>query len=145
MLNSDPNSTILHSTAIDISGIGAAIIGKSGLGKSSLAIKLINMGATLVSDDQTLFKNVNGDILISKPYSVPCAIEARGIGLIPVPLIETSKLYYFVKLTDRSLDRLPQVQSRVCLGISVRLIHFNPFSGNDAALFLMLRYGKIKT
>ena len=53
---SKDNSKIIHASSVDINGKGVVILGKSGAGKSNLAIKLISMGAKLISDDQTHFK-----------------------------------------------------------------------------------------
>ena len=144
MVSSKKKSMILHATTIDISGKGTSIIGVSGLGKSSLAIKLIAMGADLVSDDLTLFKCVDEQIFLSKPKNTPAVIEARGIGLIPVKkFINTSELFYFVKLSDEPVERLPAANNKFCFGKPIRLIHFNPLSGNEAALYLMLKYGLV--
>ena len=90
-------SKILHATSVDILGQGVSIIGESGFGKSSLAIKLIARGADLVSDDLTLFEYKKGKIILSKPGTCPPAIEARGLGLISLPTIkcQRSSLKYF--------------------------------------------------
>ena len=136
-------SKILHATSIDILGQGASIIGESGFGKSSLAIKLIAMGADLVSDDQTLFEYKNGKIFLSRPETSPRAIESRGIGLIALPNIKKTELFYFIELTNKVTDRLPRMVTRICFGKSIQLIPFNPKSGNEAALFLRLRCGLI--
>ena len=143
MVNLEQSNTVLHATTIDVSGRGASIIGESGSGKSSLAIKLIALGADLVSDDQTLLELADDKIFLSKPRRVPCAIEARGIGLIAIPSIKKSELFCFVKLIDKPIERLPPLNDQICFGKSIRLIHFNPISGNEAALFLMIKYGLI--
>ena len=46
----------LHSTSVVIEDAGVIIIGNSGSGKSDLALRLIDSGATLISDDVTLLK-----------------------------------------------------------------------------------------
>ena len=136
-------SKILHATSIDILGRGASIIGESGFGKSSLAIKLIAMGADLVSDDQTLFEYKNGKIILSKPETCPPAIEARGLGLIALPTEKKTELFYFIKLTNKIIERLPRIATKICFGKEIQLIPFNAKSGNEAALFLRLKYGLI--
>ena len=45
-------SLIMHATCVDINGSGVLIVGRSGSGKSSLAINLLALGSTLVADDQ---------------------------------------------------------------------------------------------
>ena len=42
----------MHATCVHINGSGVLIVGRSGSGKSSLAIKLLALGAKLVADDQ---------------------------------------------------------------------------------------------
>ena len=136
-------SKILHATSVDILGQGVSIIGESGFGKSSLAIKLIARGADLVSDDQTLFEYKNGKIILSKPVPCPPAIEARGLGLIALPTVKKTELFYFIKLTNKIIERLPQIDTKICFGKAIQVIPFNPKSGNEAALFLRLKYGLI--
>ena len=45
-------SLIMHATCVDVNGSGVLIIGRPGSGKSSIAINLLALGATLVADDQ---------------------------------------------------------------------------------------------
>ena len=45
---------LLHATAIAINGAGVLLLGPSGSGKSDLALRLIDRGAVLISDDGVL-------------------------------------------------------------------------------------------
>ena len=135
------NSKIIHASSIDINGKGVVILGKSGTGKSNLAIKLISMGAKLISDDQSLLKLTENKIIISKPETTPNFIEARGIGLIEVPFVVSAKLFCFVKITNLELNRLPNAKNKYCFGKKIKMIEFNPFYNNESALFMSLRYG----
>jgi len=143
MIESDKSNMILHASSIDVAGKGTLIVGKSGFGKSSLAIKLIALGADLVSDDQTLLKKIDKKIFLSKPKTTPNAIEARGLGLISIPPVKKSELFYFIELTSELSARLPPVYNNFCFGVPIRLIYFNPLNGNIEALFLMLKHGLI--
>ena len=138
---SKDNTKILHASSIDIDGKGVVIIGKSGSGKSNLAIKLISMGAKLISDDQTYFKLKDNKIIISKPKTTPNFIEARGIGLIKTPMVMSAKLFCFVNITNIELERLPYEEKKYCFGKKIKMIGFNPTYSNESALFLSLRYG----
>ena len=135
------NSKILHASSVEIDGKGVVILGKSGSGKSNLAIKLISMGAKLISDDQTYFKLKDNKILISKPETTPNLIEARGIGLIKAPLVLSAKLFCFVNITNIELKRLPSEEIKYCFGKKIKMVEFNPTYNNESALFLSLRYG----
>ena len=53
----------LHSTSVVIEDAGVIIIGNSGSGKSDLALRLIDSGATLISDDVTLLKKMKNQFL----------------------------------------------------------------------------------
>ena len=132
---------VIHASSIEISGKGVVILGKSGAGKSSLAIKLVSMGAKLISDDQTHFNLKEDKIIISKPESTPNLIEARGIGLIKAPFVKSATLFCFVKITDLELKRLPYTKKKYCFGKEIKMIEFNPTYNNESALFLGLRYG----
>ena len=60
----------LHSTSVVIEDAGVIIIGNSGSGKSDLALRLIDSGATLISDDVTLLKKMKNQFfcfLLWKP------------------------------------------------------------------------------
>ena len=50
----DRSSETVHATCVAIGGRGVLIAGRSGRGKSDLALRLIDRGAVLVSDDYTL-------------------------------------------------------------------------------------------
>ena len=141
---SKDNSKIIHASSVDINGKGIVILGKSGAGKSNLAIKLISMGAKLISDDQTHFKLIENKIIISKPETTPNFIEARGIGLIEAPFVVSAKLFCFVKITNLELKRLPNAKKKYCFGKKIKMIEFNPNYNNESSLFLSLKYG-VKT
>ena len=49
-------SRTIHSTSVVIEDSGVLIVGDSGSGKSDLALRLIDSGATLISDDITICK-----------------------------------------------------------------------------------------
>ena len=100
-------SSILHGTCVDIKGSGVLIVGRSGAGKSSLAIGLIALGAYLVADDQCEIKNANDGLIISKPTSLPKSIEMRGIGLVSVPMVNQTYLSWLVNMDEIEEARMP--------------------------------------
>jgi serine kinase of HPr protein (carbohydrate metabolism regulator) len=72
---------LVHASCVAIRGRGILIIGPSGSGKSDLALRLIDRGAQLVSDDQTLVSLENGRLLASPPKTIQGLIEVRGLGI----------------------------------------------------------------
>ena len=76
----------LHGVLMDVFGVGVLIRGKSGIGKSELAIDLLEKRHRLVADDLVIIHR-NGDFIIgyglnNSPFAFH--IEARGVGLINV-------------------------------------------------------------
>ena len=55
---------VVHGVLMDVSGIGILITGKSGVGKSEIALELISRGHRLVADDSVIIKNINSDLLM---------------------------------------------------------------------------------
>ncbi|MBV9463760.1 MAG: HPr(Ser) kinase/phosphatase [Verrucomicrobiae bacterium] len=78
--------TTEHSSMVDIMGIGTLIRGKSGIGKSECVLSLVERGFSLVSDDMTKIRLVEGRELIGTcPNKVAgYHMEVRGLGIIHV-------------------------------------------------------------
>ena len=84
---------ILHATCVAVDGRGLLILGPSGSGKSGLALRLIALGATLVSDDRTRITAHEGLLTATCPSpAILGLIEARGLGLLRAPVTESAKV-----------------------------------------------------
>lgn len=82
-----PSMTI-HSSMVDIQGVGALILGESGIGKSECVLGLIERGYSLVADDITRLKCLEGKHLIATSADITRHyMEVRGIGIINVASI----------------------------------------------------------
>jgi len=77
-----PSSDRLHATTVAIDGLAVLIEGRSGSGKSDLALRLIDRGATLVSDDQTLVMRAGKMLRARAPATIAGRLEVRGIGIL---------------------------------------------------------------
>ena len=107
----------IHSTSVVIEDLGLLIRGKSGSGKSDLALRLIDSGATLISDDLTICKKI-GDYLYLYPHSkTKGLLEVREIGIMTVPYVENIKLTLVVELVEEEFERIPEMMSCSILGM----------------------------
>ena len=77
--------TTIHGTLVDVYGMGLLFTGKSGIGKSEIALDLIERGHRLVADDVvTIVKTAEGALLGSGKEILAHHLELRGLGLIDV-------------------------------------------------------------
>jgi HPr kinase/phosphorylase len=74
-----------YGSMVDILGIGTLIRGSSGIGKSEAVLGLVERGHSLVSDDITRFRALEGRELVgTSPELTRYHMEVRGIGVINV-------------------------------------------------------------
>jgi len=70
---------------VDILGVGVLIRGASGIGKSECVLGLIERGYSLVADDVTRIKSLEGrELVATAPELTRYHMEVRGIGIINV-------------------------------------------------------------
>jgi len=75
----------LHGSFLDVYGVGMLFIGKSGIGKSEVALDLVERGHRLVADDVVILTKKGEGILIgSGTDTIKHFMEIRGIGIIDV-------------------------------------------------------------
>ena len=112
----------IHSTSVVIDDNGVLILGDSGSGKSDLALRLIDNGATLISDDISICKKNSNNIYLYCPPEIKGLLEVREIGIITVPFVERIKLRLVVNLNSNNNERFPKDSSFRILGIKIPLI-----------------------
>ncbi len=133
---------ILHATTVSVDGAGLTILGPSGSGKSGIALQMIASGAKLVADDRTVLSRPDeGPPLAEAPRAISGLIEARGFGLIEVPVVTSARLAAILDLGFLEAARLPAPRFRDILGFSLPLIHRVEAPWFAAALVLWLRSG----
>ena len=77
--------TSTHGSLVDVYGIGLLVTGRSGIGKSEVALDLVERGHRLVADDVVIITRSAEDILIGKGSDMSeHHIEIRGVGLVDV-------------------------------------------------------------
>lgn len=75
----------IHGALIDVYGIGLLIMGKPGIGKSEVALDLVERGHRLVADDVVIVTKKQESVLMGSGTDlVQHFMEIRGLGLIDV-------------------------------------------------------------
>lgn len=78
-------TTELHATAVDCFGVGLLIVGAPGIGKSEIALELVERGHMLIADDLVRVKRIGEDQLMSFSNSqIEHCMEIRGVGIIDI-------------------------------------------------------------
>lgn len=127
--------TSIHACLLEIYGLGVALMGESGIGKSEVALDLIKKGHRLIADDRVDVTNVRGKLIGTCPESIYGMMEVRGIGIINIQkmfgvnaLDKKSKLNLIIKLVNfdasTPLERIGmKTEHYSLLGESVPLIN----------------------
>ena len=108
------SSETIHVSSVAINGRAVLIGGRSGAGKSDLALRLIDRGAVLVSDDYTFVRRVRGQALASAPERIAGKIEVRGVGIMELPRSQEVMVSLYVDLSGEPV-RLPEGKDRIAV------------------------------
>lgn len=100
------DETNIHASCVAIGRDGVLLLGKSGSGKSDLALRLIDQGAFLVADDRTILFVEKGMLYARGPSSIKGLIEVRGLGIVRFPVRAKIRISLAVRL-GREAARLP--------------------------------------
>jgi HPr kinase/phosphorylase len=101
-----PPEANIHASCVAIGAQGILLVGKSGTGKSDLALRLIDAGARLVADDRTILFVAKGALHGKAPASIKGLLEVRGVGIIALAPRARVRIALVVRL-GREDARLP--------------------------------------
>ena len=91
-----------HASCAARDGAGVLLVGGSGVGKSDLALRLLDRGFQLVADDRVDVE----DGVARAPAALAGLIEVRGLGLLRLPYLAMARLRLVAQLGGDT-DRLP--------------------------------------
>jgi serine kinase of HPr protein (carbohydrate metabolism regulator) len=115
----------VNGTALRLDGKAVLIMGPPASGKSDLALRLIDGGASLIADDLVELTRSGDRVLAQFPSEAPRnligRIEARGLGIVAVAAApDPAPLTLVVEAAPaETIERLPEDQFFQCLGLAV--------------------------
>ncbi|UTW58590.1 HPr kinase/phosphatase C-terminal domain-containing protein [Kordiimonas sp. SCSIO 12603] len=113
---------------VDIAGSGVMLCGESGSGKSDLALRLIDRGACLVTDDQICLTSREKGVYATAPKAIRGYLEIRGLGVVSMPVTGGSYIRLIVHLTSAlNVPRLPDREVEHILGAEIHCLKLNAF------------------
>jgi serine kinase of HPr protein (carbohydrate metabolism regulator) len=120
----------IHATLISFNNAGVLFIGKSGSGKSDLALRMImEKGAVLVADDRVDLSVINNNLYGSAPKELYGKMEIRGLGITNFTAKKREKIVLCVELAENreEVERMPVPENITFLGVSITKIKLYPF------------------
>ena len=123
----------VHASTVAIDGRAVLITGPSGSGKSDLALRLIDRGFVLVSDDRTIVRRDGDRLLASAPPQIAGKLEIRGIGIIEIEAASDVPIALIVELTG-DIQRLPEdSRERPILGVALPLVTIDAMTASASS------------
>jgi len=114
---------------------GVLLFGKSGAGKSDLALRLIEHGAVLVSDDRTELFLQGKKLCARAPLRIRGLMEVRGLGIVAVPFAHKARIALAVELAGAKARLPPREYYKAPwdLPLPVPLLRLAPFEASAPA------------
>lgn len=111
---------------------GALIRGASGVGKSDLALRLLDFGLRLVSDDYTRVWPSEGRLYAACPQTTRGLIEVRGCGILSLPSVHLAEIALVVEChpAGAPIERLPENETIQMCGIAAPVLHIRPLESS---------------
>jgi HPr kinase/phosphorylase len=135
---------MIHGVLVDVFGVGALIIGESGIGKSEIALELISRGHLLAADDAVAVRREGNALIGCSPSVIRHLMEVRGIGIIDVRAMYGAgavkveqEIDMVVNLADYSDDTDYAAEESYRLsGVSVPLVNLPVRQGRNLAVLI---------
>ena len=137
---------LVHATSVALKGRGGrwrAVLlrGPSGAGKSDLALRLIEKGGRLISDDQTRLAKERGTVFAAAPVALAGLIEVRGLGVVRLPgkqVLRRAPVGLLVDLVPpERVGRMPERRHEEVLAVALPTVALAPFEASAATKLIL--------
>ena len=132
-MNRHLSSETVHASTVALDGRAVLISGPSGSGKSDLALRLIDRGYTLVSDDQTIVRRDGETLIASAPPTIAGKLEIRGIGIVDMATVANIPIALYVELTSEIMRLPDDRRERPVLGVNLPLVSVDAQTASAAS------------
>jgi serine kinase of HPr protein (carbohydrate metabolism regulator) len=124
------SSDILHASCVVIDGRAVLLAGRSGAGKSDLALRLIDRGAQLLCDDYTqVTRRRDGRLIATPTQRIAGKIEVRGVGIVEMDHAFEAEVALYCDL-EAPVERLPAPATRRLVGVEVPVAAVAPLEAS---------------
>ena len=135
--NKNQGPIIVHATSLTLytpaGWRGVLITGPSGIGKSDLAIRCLNAGFNLVSDDYSELWRDQSGLFARAPKTIKNKIEVRGIGILTHPSRAFSRIHALIHCQSEPTERMPEREATRLLGLAIPSLRLRPLEASTVA------------
>ncbi|MEM7733250.1 MAG: HPr kinase/phosphatase C-terminal domain-containing protein [Pseudomonadota bacterium] len=135
----NPDTAILHASCVAIDGSAVLITGASGSGKSGLALQLMSLGASLVSDDRTIIWRKGDTLMADAPDRLRGLIEAREVAILRVDPAGPHPVSLLIDMDAVETQRLPDHHQTQLLGLHITILKKSNLAHFPATILAYLR------
>jgi len=132
--------TVLHATTLARRSAskgwrGVLLRGRSGVGKSDLALRADAVGWRLVADDRSLVFRSGAGLFARAPTTIAGLVEARGVGVIPMRRMAFVQLVLAIDCVEQAnvLERVPEWDMVDIIGVCLPRIGLFPCEASAVA------------
>ncbi len=144
-----PQAASVHASAVLVGPRAVLIRGRSGSGKSRLALALLQAGhdgrlpfARLVADDRTRLEAAHGRLLARPAPELAGLLEVRGAGIRQVPHEPLAVVFLVVDIVDEP-PRLPDAADLSVTIDGILLPRLAVASGADALPLVLAEIARL--
>ena len=130
----------IQATAISFKKHAILIQGPVGVGKTSLALQLIERGATLIGDDVVEIYIKNNRLYCKSKEKLKGVIEVRGLGLVSgLKVAEPALVLCVIRLHKKLPERLPKQKTISLLKKKIPVFDFYACNTTEISVLYAVR------
>ena len=130
----------IQATAVSYCGRSILIQGPSGIGKTRLALQLIERGAKLIGDDCVRLFIKKDQLYCRSPDKLLGVAEIRGLGLVKgFKVAIPSPVLCLIRLHGQPVERIPEQQKVSLLGKKIPVFDFYACETNEIQVLYAIR------
>ena len=130
----------IQATAICYKKKAALIEGPAGVGKTSLALQLIERGAKLIGDDCVSIFIKNNKLYCKAKEELEGVVEVRGLGLVAgLKVAKATPVLCVIRLHKKPTERLPKPKTISLLNKKIPVFDFYACKASEISVLYTIR------
>ncbi|MGN0919402.1 MAG: HPr kinase/phosphatase C-terminal domain-containing protein [Alphaproteobacteria bacterium] len=130
----------IQATAVSYKNKGILIQGRAGVGKTTLALKLIELGAVFIGDDVVKIYLKNNKLYCEAKEELKGIAEVRGLGLVSgFKTAKPAPVLCLIRLHEKPVERLPKSKTKTLLNKKIPVFDFCACNASEISVLYAVR------